>query len=314
MGTVLVAEDSKTIRTIVTWLFKGQGHSVKSATTGAEVLANIHEQRPDLLVLDYSLPDQDALELCRSLKSKPDASSMAVLMMGGSYQPFDAAQAQAAGADDTILKPFLSKDFLDKVSALVEQAQAGQAARLGASAPAPAATPTPMDSPPTPAAPIEGVAAAAPASSSPRFQFPSRGGASTPPPRPQAPASPKTQPAPAASPAPAAQPEAPKRFSFPSKKPEVKTSAPDKTPATPTPAVPPVAPSAHQTPAAPAAPAAPVEIDQAMLRAEVQKAVKEMLPGTVRGILKELITREVIPHLQKWVEGKVEAIVRSRMR
>ena len=324
MGTVLVAEDSKTIRTIINWLFKGSGHTLKNVSSGQEAMGYLHEQRPDLLILDYTLPDQDAYELCKNVKSNPTTSGVAVLMLGGRFASFDESKAKASGADDFIMKPFLTDDFLGKVDELIAKAIEGQISGLAAEAPKPA--------PPTPAP-----APAAPESRG-RFQFPSRGGQQPSPPQPQAAQSAPNEPKPQ------------KRFSFPSKNepqrpqapaprqpqpaqaqrqpqpPQRQPQPPQRQPQPPTPQRAPE----PKTPASPTLPmgggdatpasglkpvsAQPVEIDPAVLRVEVQKAVKELLPSIVRGVLKELITKEVTPHLQKWVENKVESLVRRRSR
>ena len=59
---------------------------------------------------------------------------------------------------------------------------------------------------------------------------------------------------------------------------------------------------------------AAASIDPAVVREEIQKAVKEMLPTIVRGVLKELITKEVTPHLQRWVESKVETLTDRKIQ
>ncbi len=300
MAKVLVAEDSKTIQTVCEWMFKGSGHTVIAADAGDDTLRLVNEQQPQLLVLDYTLPDMDAYELCRTIKSSPSTASVAVLMMGGGFASFDEGKAQAVGADATINKPFRSDDFITKAQDLIAAATAGNVRSLAQAAPpppAPAPTPEPE--------PAEAEAQAS------RFQFPGRPAPPAPQAAPQkrftfpgsqgqgAPAAPSQPP-----PAPArgsglnpAQPYGQRAPSQPAQAPVQQTqSAP--TPQSPLPSIGPRAVAA----AAPPAPA----IDEAFLRAEVQSAVKELLPGIVRAVLRELLTKEVAPQLQRWVDSSVK--------
>ena len=167
MGVVLLAEDSKTIRTVCQWILKGTQHELLAVSSGNEALRVVGQRRPDLIVLDYTLPDHDSYELCRSIKSDPGMAGIPVLMLGGNYASFDEARASANGADGSLDKPFKSDAFLSQVDELLAQAAAGNVVSLAA----PAVTPTPP-----PAAPAEPPPAQAQGGSKPRFQFPSRGG------------------------------------------------------------------------------------------------------------------------------------------
>jgi len=278
MGTVLVAEDSRTIRTVCEWVFKGSEFDVVTVEDGAEALQAAQAQNPDVIVLDYTLPDQDAYELCKTLKSDPQTANVPVLMLGGSFAEFDEDRATACGADDSILKPFRADDLLNKVIELQQ---------LGASG----GTRAPAGSPAAAAPAAAGPATADEPEQKSRFQFPSRG--ASPPPR---------------------------RFTFPSggqQQPGSGAATPaGPTEATPAPSTPPTGtaqPAAAQ-PAPVAAAAAGAVVDDAVVREEIQKAVKEMLPTIVRSVLKELITKEVTPQLQRWVEGKVETLVTRLMQ
>jgi CheY-like chemotaxis protein len=270
--SVLVADDSKTVRTMVEWLFKGTDYQLMQVEGGDSLLAALQRTRPGLIVLDYNMADRDGYEVCQAIKSNPQTSSIPVLMLGGKFAEFSEERANAVGADDFIIKPFRTDAFMKKVEALFGKAAAGEVKQLAAAA-APAARPAA----PPPAAPAPAAAPPGAPPARPRFPFPGQapGAAAAPPP--------------AAAPAPAA----PSRPSFSiSSAPAVEQQAHTPQPS-PSPSI--------------------AGADPATLREEVQTAVKELLPGIVRGVLKELITKEVTPHLQQWVEKRLDGLVEQKV-
>ncbi|MDX9721905.1 MAG: response regulator [Myxococcota bacterium] len=294
MGKVLVADESKVIRTICEWLLSAE-HTVQVLETGAELLRIAAASPADVIVLDYTLPDQDAYEVCRQLKSNPATARSAVLMLGGSFAAFDAAKATQHGADDSLIKPFKAEDLITKVNHLVAAAAAGQVRSLAA---------------PRPSAPALAPAPSAPAATAPepggRFQFPGRGSVPTA-------GSPKRFSFPGSS-APAAAPQPTPRMASPAPQPAPRMASPAPQPAphsSPRLADPERGAATPASPLPSVGPAAPM-VDEQMLRAEVYNAVRELLPGIVKSILKDLITKEVTPQLQRWVEGKVEQVMRQR--
>ena len=122
--SVLVADDSLTIRKIVGMLFAMEDFTLTAVDNGLDAVAKAREMRPDLVIADCMMPGKNGYEVCQELKSDPSTSHIPVLLLAGNFEPFDPARAQAVGANGHIPKPFDSTSFLDRVRASVGMAPA----------------------------------------------------------------------------------------------------------------------------------------------------------------------------------------------
>jgi CheY-like chemotaxis protein len=159
--SVLVADDSLTIRKVVGMLFATEDFALTAVDNGLDAVAKARELRPDLVLADCMMPGKNGYEVCQDLKNDPSTSHIPVLLLAGNFEPFDAAKAQAVGANGHIPKPFDSTTFMDKVRASVGMAPAaappnpyGHLGPSTAPAPAPAA---PAMRPPAPQQPLQGI-------------------------------------------------------------------------------------------------------------------------------------------------------------
>jgi DNA-binding response OmpR family regulator len=117
-STVLVVDDDDDIRELVCRLLERAGHSVRSATDGREGLRALHSFRPDLVVLDATMPGLDGwatLERIRELTDVP------VLMLSARGTEMDKVRGLEAGADDYVTKPFGRQELLARVEALLRR-------------------------------------------------------------------------------------------------------------------------------------------------------------------------------------------------
>jgi CheY-like chemotaxis protein len=114
---------------------------VRAVSNGDEALALLPEVKPDFVIADVHMPGANGYEVCR--KSKQLRSSVPVLLLVGTFEPFDENEARAAGADSFLKKPFDSQELLQRVQELM--APVGQApAAVPLSAPAPPSPPSPV--------------------------------------------------------------------------------------------------------------------------------------------------------------------------
>ncbi|HWW61407.1 MAG TPA: response regulator, partial [Thermoanaerobaculia bacterium] len=98
--------------------------------------------RPDIILSDIIMPEKNGYEVCEFVKSHPEYKSIPVVLLTGTFEPFDPDRADKAGCDAVVTKPFESQSLIHKVEELIAQS------RSAASAPAPAAPPPePADSP-----------------------------------------------------------------------------------------------------------------------------------------------------------------------
>jgi len=118
--TILVADDSVTIRRIVELTFADTRFRVESVGTGAEALERLETVRPDLVLADVMMPEPTGYEICTHVKrsSRP----VPVVLLAGTFEPFDFARARACGADGHVVKPFDSRSLVELVEDILAHA------------------------------------------------------------------------------------------------------------------------------------------------------------------------------------------------
>lgn len=117
--SVLVADDSLTIRKVIGMIFTTEDFTVTAVDNGLDAINRARELRPDVVLADCMMPGKSGYEVCEALKADPSTAHIPVMLLAGSFEPFDENRARMARADAHILKPFDSGSFLDKVKGLV---------------------------------------------------------------------------------------------------------------------------------------------------------------------------------------------------
>lgn len=116
---VLVVDDEPAVRRSVERSLRYEGYQVTAAGDGVSALRAVHEQRPDLVVLDVTIPSPDGLAVCRRLRAAGDRT--AVLMLTARDTVADRVAGLDAGADDYLVKPFALEEMLARVRALLRR-------------------------------------------------------------------------------------------------------------------------------------------------------------------------------------------------
>jgi two-component system, OmpR family, alkaline phosphatase synthesis response regulator PhoP len=124
-GVIVVADDDDDILDLVALTLERSGHVVHRARDGEEALELVKRQRPDLVVLDVSMPKLDGLELTRLLREDPDTSAVRIVLLTALVQESDVSDGLAAGAHDYVRKPFSPQELQERVDVLL-RAQAGE--------------------------------------------------------------------------------------------------------------------------------------------------------------------------------------------
>ncbi|MBI2298413.1 MAG: response regulator transcription factor [Armatimonadetes bacterium] len=119
-GCVLLVEDDQRLAHGLRLALEHQGYRVNIAHNGEEGLAVAVRERPDLVVLDLRLPDLDGLEVCRRLRERTYVPIM--IMTGAAVEEQDKVVGLRFGADDYMVKPFGTAEFLARVEALLRRA------------------------------------------------------------------------------------------------------------------------------------------------------------------------------------------------
>jgi CheY-like chemotaxis protein len=102
--TVLVVDDGPDARDMMATLLRLEGYHARTAEGGAEALAAIEADRPDLVLLDLTMPDMDGFEVLRRLRADPRHDRLPVVMFSGIGDPRVADEARRLGAADFVLK------------------------------------------------------------------------------------------------------------------------------------------------------------------------------------------------------------------
>ena len=139
--TLLLADDSPTVQKVVSLTFADEGLEVLTASGGEEALARLGETVPDVLLADVHMPAPGGYELCARVKRDPRTARVPVLLLVGTFEPFDEAEARRVGADGVLTKPFQSiRELVSKVGGLIgghsEQSRKAAAGRDDTAAPA----------------------------------------------------------------------------------------------------------------------------------------------------------------------------------
>jgi DNA-binding response OmpR family regulator len=117
---LLVVDDEPEINKLVARIFEKRGYRVTSALDGAEALASVERDRPDLIMLDLNLPRIDGWEVCRRLKSDPATKAIPIIMLTAAHANVDDAQiGLGLGADEYVAKPFVKAVLLHNVERLL---------------------------------------------------------------------------------------------------------------------------------------------------------------------------------------------------
>jgi CheY-like chemotaxis protein len=116
---VLVADDEEDILRLVTTIIERSGHEVVSVRDGAEALAAVRIRRPDLVVLDISMPEVDGLEVLRRLRADAETSELPVLLLSAQAQEADVRRGFVTGASAYVKKPFSPRELGQRVAELL---------------------------------------------------------------------------------------------------------------------------------------------------------------------------------------------------
>jgi len=127
---ILVVEDERAIRDMIAFGLKRAGYGVREAEdcrTAREALA---DRLPDLMLVDWMLPDMSGLELTRSLKRAKDTEEIPVIMLTARAEEQDKVGGLEGGADDYITKPFSPRELLARIQAVLRRAAPAGAADI----------------------------------------------------------------------------------------------------------------------------------------------------------------------------------------
>jgi len=117
---VLVVDDSYTIKKMIDMTLTKNGYKTITADNGFYALALAYENKPDLIILDVSMPKMNGYETCRVLKKHPVFHNVPVLMLSAKDSLDDKMVGKDVGVDEYLTKPFVPQELLDTVAKMVQ--------------------------------------------------------------------------------------------------------------------------------------------------------------------------------------------------
>ena len=112
---VLLVEDEGAQREVLTYNLEAEGFRVVSAETGDEAMLMVAEEGPDLMVLDWMLPNVSGIEICRRVKADPDTRHIPIIMLSARSDESDRVRGLETGADDYVVKPYSVVELMARV-------------------------------------------------------------------------------------------------------------------------------------------------------------------------------------------------------
>ncbi len=119
MKKILLADDSITIQKVVELTFSEGDYQVLCVGNGAQALRKVQEIKPHIVLLDVIMPEKNGYEVCELIKRNPATAGIPVLLLTGTFEPFDKKRADLAGADGHLTKPFESQALVSRVEELI---------------------------------------------------------------------------------------------------------------------------------------------------------------------------------------------------
>ncbi|HYG67333.1 MAG TPA: diguanylate cyclase [Anaeromyxobacteraceae bacterium] len=116
---ILVVDDSPTQLYWLAHVLAREGHAVRSAATGADAIREVRASPPDLVFLDWVLPDMDGLEVLRAVKALPEEQFIPVIMLSAKSDLDSRVAGLRIGADDFLAKPFAEAELLARAAAML---------------------------------------------------------------------------------------------------------------------------------------------------------------------------------------------------
>jgi two-component system, OmpR family, phosphate regulon response regulator PhoB len=119
---VLIVEDEPALVELLRYNLEAEGYAVRHTARGDEAEVLVAEERPDLVLLDWMLPEVSGIEICRRIRSRPGSRHVPILMLTARGEEGDRIRGLSTGADDYVVKPFSLPELMARVRAILRRA------------------------------------------------------------------------------------------------------------------------------------------------------------------------------------------------
>lgn len=121
MTMIYCVEDDKSIREIEMYTLQSTGFETKGFEDGHSFFEKLKEEKPDLILLDVMLPDEDGISILTKLKKNPDTSNIPVIIASAKGEEYDKIKGLDTGADDYLAKPFGMMEMISRIKAVLRR-------------------------------------------------------------------------------------------------------------------------------------------------------------------------------------------------
>lgn len=126
--TILIVDDEPALREVLAYNMQSAGYEVVQAASGEEALVLVQEVAPDLIVLDWMMPNLSGIELCRQLKARPQTRAIPIIMLSARSDERDKVRGLETGADDYVAKPYSMAELMARIRAQLRRVRPAVAA------------------------------------------------------------------------------------------------------------------------------------------------------------------------------------------
>jgi DNA-binding response OmpR family regulator len=119
---ILIADDEPNIVAALEFLLERNGFEVRVARNGEEALLQVEAALPDLVLLDVMMPLVSGYDVCRRIREHPRCGQVKIILLSAKGRAAEVQKGMALGADMYIVKPFSTREVVDKINALLAPA------------------------------------------------------------------------------------------------------------------------------------------------------------------------------------------------
>ncbi len=115
--SVLLVEDEPAQREVLAYNLEAEGFRVHQAGDGEEALMMVDETQPDIIILDWMMPNLSGIEVCRRLKMRPETRAIPIILLSARAEEVDRIRGLETGADDYVVKPYSVLELMARARA-----------------------------------------------------------------------------------------------------------------------------------------------------------------------------------------------------
>lgn len=121
MALIYIVEDDQNIREIESFALKNSGYQIRDFSNAKDFYSAVKEKKPDGVLLDIMLPDEDGMEILQKLRKSPETKRLPIIMVTAKSTELDRVKGLDSGADDYIVKPFGVMELISRIKALLRR-------------------------------------------------------------------------------------------------------------------------------------------------------------------------------------------------